>query len=134
MASWIPKIVYGSGPTTYVFPDPPSGDPLGENITPDVDETISNTGSIQTQYNYTAQQFKITFTFLASSDIASLRTWYDTCAKLGNSFQFYPSNEVGTYYTLYLLKPKTFKPVRMFADGSGDFIYQLDLVFTRNYI
>ena len=122
MPSWIPKIIYGTGPTTLTFPNVPCGDPLGEVMSPDVVLQESNVGVRQNQYNHTKRYYSLDFTFLSSTNKADLQTFFDW-AKQNGTFSYYPSNELGTYKTLYLILPQDITWDRMFADGAGDFVY-----------
>ena len=133
MANFIPKISYGSGPTIYTFPAPPTYDPLNEGFQANTNETTSNAGNPQTQYNYTQQTFSVSFVFLSSTDKTTIQTFFDSWAKKGKSFTYWPSSDVaGVSYTLRL-KDKKLNWGRQVSDGAGDFLYTLTLTFFYNY-
>ena len=133
MASWQPKIVYGAGPTTIVFPYPPDGDPLGEKLNANTNDFTSNLGNMQVQYNFTATTFTVTFSFLDVTTLNNLRIFFNAWGKFGKFFLYYPSQEVGTSYNVFLAK-KEFNPSRQLADGSGDFLYKLSWTLQYNAV
>ena len=129
--NWTPKIIYGSVPTTITFPYPPDGDPLGEELDANTDDFTSNLGNNQVQYNFTATLYSMTFTYLDLATVTALRLFFNSWAKKGNTFSYYPSSDDSTFMTVFLTTKK-FKPVRQLADGSGDFLYKLDWSFQSN--
>ena len=132
MADFIPKISYGSGPTVITLSLPPEGDPIGESITVNHETVLSNNGTTQTQYNYTDQIYNVNFVFLTSSELSSLRTFFDDWAKLGKVFNYSIHSDSISYVAFYL-NSFEFNPKRAIADGSGDFYYDLSLSFRRAY-
>lgn len=133
--NWLPRIVWGlTGGHTINLPYPPDGDPLGESNQADTTEFTSNSGKVQTQYNYTAQTFTLTFSFLDLATVTLLRAFYNQWAQRGKTFTYYPSRDtLSTGMTLFLVK-KEFKLVRQLADGNGDFLYKLTWTFQRNKV
>ena len=67
MANYIPKIEYGTGPTTVTFDLPPTGDNLDETFKANAATNLSNSGSSQTQWNYNEHIFSPKFTFVTQA-------------------------------------------------------------------
>lgn len=133
IANWIPMISWGPGPSTYTFPDPPSGDPLGQVFAADWDTLTANKGKMWIQYNFTEQTFTITYAFLTESDKAAIMAFFDGWAKLGNTFNYFPSSNLGAFFSCTLDEPKiVWKP--LIPDGSGGMQYQMSWTLRNFYV
>lgn len=130
MAVKIPKIEYGSGPTTITFELPPSGDFLNERNRANARTTISSSGVEQTQWNYNTQEITVNFVFLTQALIDSLRTFFKDHASKGLSFKYFEDKDSPSFET-YTLTRKEFSPKRLFPDDLGGFIYDLRLQMRR---
>ncbi len=96
MADHIPRIVYGSVPTTIQFIYPPEGDPLGEipkasNVT-----TLSANGQIQNNQKYVARFYSMKMFFVSETVKALFDTFFLDHGSLKMSFTFYPHSDVDT--------------------------------------
>lgn len=124
--SFIPKITWNAAASTFTFSRVPEADPFAEQLKANWNVHVANSGSKSTQANYVEEIWTITFSFLTSAEKATLKTFFTTWAGLGKAFVYYPSNELGTNYTLTLDDP-TWSFDRMLPDGAGDFLYRLKI-------
>jgi hypothetical protein len=130
MASFIPKIVYGTGPTTINFTYPWSSDP-GEQSKADAAQSTALAGDLQTSYNHTEVMRQVQFQFLSGTELAALQIFFDSWAKLGNSFSYYESKEINSFVTYFLGKLE-FLPERMhFSPEINDWRWKVTLTFRR---
>lgn len=126
--NWIPKIAWNSfaGAEVYTFAYPAEGDPFNEDIRPNWDQHVSNSGNRQVQRNFTEEIWQVTYAFISSADKATLKTSFLAAwAALGKTFRYYPSSNSATYYTVALNNPEV-KFTRQIPDGSGDFLYKMN--------
>ncbi len=128
--NFIPKIVYGSSPTTITFDYPPEKDPFGEEIQTVGDEAISASGEEQFSQLYNRQIFTIRFKALTKTLADAMRTFFVNHASLGMDFKYYPHASESGYET-WTLNKKSFKPLRTSSNGAADFMYQVDLEIRR---
>ena len=132
MANWIPKIEYGTIPTTIYLRLPPEGDPIGERITTTKKTTKSLTGYEVNQLQFNEERFNLNFTMLNKEELSALRNFFINHAGKGGEFNYYIHSDEYEYRT-FTLSSNTFNPIRVLADGTGDFYYSLSLIFRRIY-
>lgn len=130
MANFIPKIVYGTGPTTIQFDMPPTGDNLDETFKANAATNYSNAGKSQTQWNYNEHIFSPKFTFVTQSLHDAVYTFFNTWASKGKEFKYYESSDVASYWDVILTK-KEFKPRKLVCDGGGGFIWEFEFEMRR---
>lgn len=128
MDNFIPKIVYGTGPTTIVFDYPPERD-NGEKKTGVKRESISVAGVRQISLDRTEITRDVSYSFLSPALKASLETFFDAWGKFGKSFRYHQHNE-NVSYVEYELNDLVFTPTRQLPK-SGDFLYGVTFKFRR---
>lgn len=131
---FIPKIEYGTIPTTITFRLPPEGrDPLGRQVTLKGDVSESSSGITQTSIDYLEEVFRVKFYDLNYTEISTLETFFTTHAVFGENFKYYPDKNVASYYTVTLDK-REFRPEGEYADPENtDFRYTLAMTMRRVY-
>lgn len=132
--SYIPKIVYNGITLTFTYPLDGQTD-NGEQSSADVVTSTALAGDLQVVYNHTEITRYLKFRLLTPTQLASLQTFFDNWAKLGNSFSFYESDNLGTFQT-YTLDPGStpwvFNPVREVYSGNvGGFLASVEMTFRR---
>lgn len=132
MANFIPKIVYGT--TTIQLSHPAAGDPFKEALTGVAEVAVSGNGTKQTNLKYKVEERKVTLAFLTKAEVDALRLFFNSCAAVGNRFNYYPSYDVPSEFFTYYWKPGfQFQPKRVIGNGAGDFIYDLEIQMERPY-
>lgn len=132
MANFIPKIEYThpiDGATTITFDLPPEGDNINESVRGVGRDSVSSSGSRQTQWNFNQENRTFNFVFLTESLITALRKLYTDHALKGGTFDYYEHSDEVDFITVELAK-KEFKPNRLTPQGSG-FIYDLKMEVVR---
>lgn len=115
----------------FTFTYPPVIDPYGRNTTAVVQEDVSLAGIRQVAYLHSIEVRAITYRFLSSSDITSLKNFFDTHAKLALPFRYF-THATESAYTEYELATFAFEPAPILPK-SGDFLYELSWSFRRVY-
>lgn len=128
MDNFIPKLIYGPGPTTIVFDYPPDKDE-GEKKTGVKRESISVAGVRQITLDRTEITREVQYSFLSPSLKDDLETFFDAWGKYGKSFKYFEHNE-NVSYVDYELQDLVFSTRRQLPKA-GDFIYGLTLKFRR---
>lgn len=129
--NYIPKIQYGTGPTTITFELPPEGDNLDEIFRANVNKTISTGGVEQVQWNYNEHLISPNFVFLTQSLHDQLETFYLNWASKGKEFKYFESEDEPTYWTVTLDKNE-FTAKKIVCDGLGGFIWDVELKMRRS--
>ncbi len=132
MANFIPKIIYGTGPTTIQFEYPPEGDNLNRSAKSSIAVSKSTSGVIQAQFNYLEEDYDVNFVFLTQSLRDQLRTFFDTWGGKGKEFKYYESSDEASFITV-TLDSFAFQEKRIIRVNtiSQDFIYDIKLSFRR---
>ena len=130
MANFIPKIIYNAVTITLTLPT--VDDPFNEEIAASKQRSVSASGIVQASLDFLEEERKIKLGFLSKTLTDELRTFFTTWGLLEKPFDYYPSNDEGTFYT-YTLTSKAFNPKRSISDGSGDFLYDLEISMRRVY-
>ena len=126
--NFIPKIVYGTGPTTISFRYPPAEDD-GEELKPNNKVTTSQSGVDQVSTNFIEAIRKLKFELLDESEYTALELFFRTHAALGKDFKFYEhATEAG--FLTYTLDKFGFKPKRR-VWKVDQFLYDVELSFRR---
>jgi hypothetical protein len=124
--NYIPKIVYGTGPTTITFELPPTGDNLDEVFKSNNATNTSNSGMTQTQWNYNEHIFSPKFTFITQALHDSIYTFFIDWGSKGKEFKYYESSDEAEFFTVTLTK-KELKPKKLVCDGMSGFIWEFEL-------
>lgn len=130
--NYIPKIVYGTGPTTIQFDYPPKGDVKNQTLKATGRTTVSKSGAQQTVTDFVEEINKLTYSHVSETLKTSLETFFLTHALLGKSFTyFFDSGDVATSFTVQL-DPTSFKIDFdiMTRKGTG-FVYKFTMAFRR---
>ena len=128
MANWIPKIEYVhpiDGATTITLTLPPENDPFPRMKSAVNKLSESSSGKLQTRHNFVRVTEKMKLVFLTLAQITALEKLFDDHAAMGGVFNWFPSNDEATYYTVTWHKP-SFKPKRVTKSGA-DFIYDMQI-------
>jgi hypothetical protein len=128
MANYIPKIIYGSGPTTVNF-DAPIFQDSGEILVKKETVSISLAGVRQVSRQYVEAVRKIKVRFLTESRKAELETFFLSHGSLGKEFNYYVHADEVTVVVYELVTPR-FEPKKV-AIAGGAFVYDLELEFRR---
>lgn len=129
--NFIPKIEYGSGPTTITFDYPPEGDNLDERFTANAASNKSNSGKEQTQWNYNEHVISPKFTFVSQALHDAFYTFFNTWASKGKEFKYFESSDEVAFWTVTLTK-KEFKPRKLVkVCNTDDFIWEFDIEMRR---
>lgn len=130
--NFIPKIEYGSGPTTITFELPPAGDNLDEKIVGNTVTNKSNSGIEQSQFNYNEHIISPKMTFVSQAIKDAFYTFFITWGSKGKEFKYFESSDEVTYFTVTLTK-KEFKPRKLFRVNNidDDFVWEFDIEMRR---
>lgn len=128
MANFIPKIEYGTGPTTLTLALPPEddSDELLEGVKR---ESVSISGVRQLSLDRTEITREIKLKFLTPSLKSGLETFFNSWGKYGKSFKFFQHSDEVTF-TTYEMKDVKLKFDRDLPKN-GDFLYSTKLTFRR---
>ena len=127
MANFIPKIEFGTGPTTITFDLPPEGDFRSQNFNASEKTSTSNNGTEQTQFNFTEDRLGLSFFFISETIKTQMDNFMLTHALRGLEFSYFESNDEVAFITV-TLRRKRWSPTIMFAEATpGNFIYEFDL-------
>lgn len=131
--TFIPKIEYGTGPTTIEFETPPEGfDPNQKKLEHIGKVSESANGTTQTSTNYIKNKMKFTWQFISKSLIDTLETFYTVHGIPGKSFKYYPDKDEAAYFDVEIDKSdRKFNAEGTHPDGLGDFKYKLKTTFKR---
>ena len=131
MADFIPKIEYGTGPTTIEFDVPPIDDPLRERVVSNQRTLKSNNGTTQTQFNYNEEILNPRFRGLSKALADALRTFFKDHGGQGKSFSYFEDKDSASFRTV-TLDSFNIRPVRDIPQGTGsDFKYRIELRMRR---
>lgn len=129
--NYIPKIVYGSVPTTISFSYPPSGfNSQGISVVSNQAVNYSANGSRQTCNNYLEEIIDLEFSLVSDAIKQTVDTFMITHALLGENFRYYPHASEATYYT-YTLSDSFYNPMPSSLDTSPNFTWAFKLSFRR---
>jgi hypothetical protein len=129
MASFIPKLVYGSTPTTVLFDFPPRSD-TDEQFTSNKNESIALSGLRQVSVNRIDVDRTVVLDFLTLAKVQELQTFFSNWGAYGKSFSWYESQEdVGSLITYEI---SDLKLGRGRSVEKGDhFLYSVTMKFRR---
>lgn len=125
MANNIPKIIYGSGPTTITFDYPPSGDPLNEKLEGAGDESISADGTLQYSHRYIERTYKVKLEFVTKTDADAFRTFLQNSGLKRESFDYYQHSD-GSALGTFTLDDKSVRIERVLPGASSDYLYTIE--------
>lgn len=127
--SFIPKLVYGTGPTTVLFSFPPEddSDEQSDNVK---DETIAISGLRQVSIQHTEVTRTVHLAFLTLAQLNTLKTFFLNWGGFGKSFTWYVHQEDTASNITYELADLKFPIVRRIPKGTF-FLYDLTLKFRR---
>lgn len=129
MDNFIPKIVYGTGPTTVLFDFPPSAD-NDEQKEGIKRESISIAGTRQISLDRTEITRACTYKFVTKTLLDQIEVFFEAWGKYGKPFDYYVHNQNALSLVNYELKDLKFNPQRLVSHGA-DFYYTLTLTFRR---
>ena len=112
------------------FALPPEGDFLAERERGITRRSVSSNGSVQHQFNYREERISPDFTLVTAAIIATMRTFMETHALLGNDFKYFESEDEISFRTMTLDRFE-FRPKRIFPNDTGDFFYDIGLRMRR---
>ena len=127
--SFIPRLVYGTGPTTVDFVYPPEKD-SDEQHEGDKNESIALSGLRQVSINHIEVTRQVDFTFLTLAQLNDLKTFFYNWGVFAKSFTWYVHKEDNTSGITYELKDLKVPQVRKIPKGTF-FLYGLTLTFRR---
>ena len=123
---YIPKITFGSGPTTITFEFPPKKDPVGEQFKHVGNIVIAKSGLRQTLTDHIEIVNKFEFTHLTAALKASLDNFFQTHALLGKSFSyFFDKDDATTEEIVTLDKASSRIQWEIMTKNGTDFVYKL---------
>jgi hypothetical protein len=128
--NYIPKIVYGSGPTTIEFDYPPRKDPFGQDLQHVGKVVESKNGTQQVLTDYIVKKNDITFSFLTDAKKTAIETFLTTHAFLGNSFTYWEDkNDALTARTVTLDTAGRRVDFKVLTRKGSGFLWELTLKF-----
>ena len=107
--SFIPKIVFGTGPTTIAFDFPNKKDPFGLELKHVGKTTVAKSGNTQTITDHILQNNSITFSHVSESIKISLENFFKTHAFLGKSFSYFEDKDDPTTERTVIIDPRAFR-------------------------
>lgn len=133
MSDFVAKLEYTpvATPITIEFDIPPERDPLRERINTKQRTSISENGSVQTQFNYNEEIINPRFRGLSKTIVDLLRTFYIDHGSKGKEFKWFEDKDSASFRTVTLQK-FNIRPQREIPQGTGsDFKYRVDLTMRR---
>ena len=130
MANLIPKIEYGTTPTTIEFEYPPKGkDPFGKKIRTKSQLGESANGETQTSFLANIQTNEFVFSYVSKTIIDALETFYLTHASRGLTFKYFFDKDEAGFIEVELDKSsRKFEPKSIFyKSADNDFRYELKM-------
>jgi len=133
--NFIPKIEYIEINTglakSITFDSPPEGDPFGEELSPSVQKTTSNNGTVQTQFNYLKQIYTLEFIFQLEATMQLVEDFYINHAVRGGKFNYFESSDEVEFKT-FELDTRGFSKKRPIPSAVlGEFEYDFNLKMSR---
>lgn len=131
--NYIPKIQYGSGPTTITFDYPPEGfDSQGKTINAVQTVSYSADGTEQTSTQYNEEIINLRFKLVSDSLKSSVETFLTSHALLGNDFKYYTHNEEAGFNTYTLTRTgRSVQFIPSSLDETDDFTWMFTLQMRR---
>ncbi len=131
---FIPKIEFGTGPTTIEFLLPPKGDPFGESTNAFNRTSTSRSGLRQVVHDYIEKEFTVTWSHISFTIKAELDTFFDTHALLGLEFKYFFAKAEGAF-ELVELSDTSFKPkFRRMTRKGAEFLFEVSPVTFRRIL
>ena len=109
----LPKIVYGSGPTTLNFTFPPVNKPGTDELKAERTDTITSTGLKQSVFERTDTFKTLQMDYVPAADLANWAAFIAYAIE-GGEFEYYPDATISGTHATYTLEDTDWKPQRNF--------------------
>lgn len=127
--SFIPKLVYGTGPTTVAFNYPPEDD-SDEQFEGIKNETIAISGIRQVSINHVEVTRQVHLSFLTLSQLNQLKDFFTNWAVFGQPFTWFVHQEDTSSDITYECADQKFPIVRRIPKSTF-FLYDITFNFRR---